>query len=113
MGWERGERHAICAPGKGVVIPFMDRGAIYDRGLDALLTGLADKEKIPWQTKEYISCGTDAQAIQRSCAGVRTAGLAVAVRNIHSASCTASCDDMLSMLSLAKSFLERIEQFHA
>lgn len=96
----------ICSPGKGVVIPFMDGGTVYDRGLYKLLCDTADANGIMWQTKQYIAGGTDASAIQRSSAGVRTAGIAVAVRNIHSASSVVSIEDCLSMLKLSKLFLE-------
>lgn len=99
----------ICSPGKGVVIPFMDRGAVYDRGLYAFLTALARENQIPWQTKQYISGGTDAQAIQRAGGGVRTAALAVAVRNIHSAASLASIADLEAMQRLAGLFMERLD----
>jgi len=99
----------ICSPGKGVVIPFMDRGTIYDRELYAQLTGLADKNGIPWQTKQLIAGGTDASAVQRSRAGVRTAGIAAAIRNIHSPSCVASIRDCEDLLKLARQFIEAQE----
>lgn len=96
----------ICAAGRGVVIPFMDGSTIYDQALYALLGNLADQADIPWQTKEYISGGTDAGAIQRSGAGVQTAGIAVAVRYIHSPASVASTADILAMPKLAYAFLK-------
>lgn len=98
----------ICSSGGGVVIPFMDRGTVYDRDLFQKLTDLAEKNAIPWQTKRYIAGGTDGQAVQRSRAGVKTAALAIAVRNIHSPSCIANTRDMKSMMDLTKLFLEDI-----
>lgn len=96
----------ICSPGKGVVIPFMDKGTLYDRELYTLLTNLADENGIPWQTKQLIAGGTDAAAVQRSRAGVKTAGIAVAVRNIHSPSCVGSKRDFEDLLKLARLFIE-------
>lgn len=105
---EGGKR--ICSPKKGVVIPFMDGGTIYDRELYGVLTRLAEENNIPWQTKQYIAGGTDAQAIQRSRSGVRTAAMAVASRNIHTAASVASAGDMRDMLKLAELFLEEMSQ---
>ena len=98
----------VCAPGRGVVIPFMDGGAIYDRDLFALLTKVAEEKKIPWQTKEYISGGTDARTIQRSRAGVQTAGIAAAVRYLHGPSSVAATADFDGLYQLAYGFLEAL-----
>ena len=49
----------VCAPGKGPVISYMDGGTIYDRGLFRDLRRLAEENRIPWQTKEYIAGGND------------------------------------------------------
>lgn len=98
----------ICAPGKGVVIPFMDGGTIYDRELYQLLTKLAEKNNIKWQTKSYISGGTDAAAVQRTGGGVKTAGIAAPIRNLHSPSCVGCISDFESLHRLAKLFIEAI-----
>lgn len=98
----------VCSPGKGVVIPFMDGGTIYDRSLFELLRDLADEHHIPWQTKHMIAGGTDGRTIQRSRNGVRVAGIAAAVRNIHSPSSIGATDDFEQMLNLARLFLQRI-----
>lgn len=95
----------ICSLGKGVVIPFMDRGTIYDKKLREEAIKLADKNGIKWQTKTYIAGGTDASAIQRSCSGVRVVGFAVAIRNIHTPASMASVADFDGMLKLAQLFL--------
>ena len=52
----------VTIPYKRTVIPFMDGGTIYDRGLYGELTALAAEKGIPWQTKTWISGGTDASA---------------------------------------------------
>ena len=98
----------VCAPGKGPVIPFMDGSTVYDRDLFRLLTELADANGIPWQTKKYISGGTDAGAIQRSRTGVRVAAISAAVRYLHTPSSVASLADCEEMLRLARLFLAAV-----
>ena len=100
----------VCAPGRGPVIPFMDGGTIYDRELYALLTGLCRDNGIPWQTKEYISGGTDARTFQRSKAGVRAAGISAAVRYLHSPSSVAAVGDLEEMLRLTRLFLSAVAE---
>jgi len=102
------EANEICRLDGGVVIPFMDKGTIYDQGLYKVLTKLAADNEIKWQTKRIIAGGTDAAAIQRSVGGVRTVGIACAIRNIHSPACVANTADFEPMLRLAELFLEKI-----
>ena len=98
----------VCFVGKGAVIPFMDNAAIYNKELYQALTSLADKSNIPWQTKSYISGGTDAGAVQRSRGGVMTAGIAAPVRNLHSPSNVACLKDIEAVCRLAGLFLNEI-----
>lgn len=98
-------RQRVCAPGKGPVIPFMDGGTVYDRKLFELLRDLAQKNGIPWQTKEFISGGTDAGAIQRSRDGVRVGAISAAVRYLHTPSSVASIEDCQNILALSRLFL--------
>ena len=104
------EANEICRLDGGVVIPFMDRGTVYDTGLYKALTTLAKDNDIKWQTKRMVAGGTDAAAIQRSGAGVRTVGLACALRNIHSPACVANTADFEPMLKLAGLFLKEIAE---
>ena len=93
----------VCAPGKGPVLPFMDGGSIYDHELFCRLRDLAEENRIPWQTKTYLSGGTDAKAIQRSGSGAKVAAVSAAVRYIHAPSsvgCKADFDNMLRLLGL-------------
>ncbi|MEG2119492.1 MAG: M42 family peptidase, partial [Pseudoflavonifractor sp.] len=100
----------VCAPGNGPVIPFMDGGSVYDRKLFELLRGLAVQNDIPWQTKHYISGGTDAGAIGRSREGVRVAAISAAVRYLHAPASVACTCDFDNMLTLARLFIEAIAQ---
>lgn len=100
----------VCAPGKGVVIPYMDGGTIYDRKLFEQLRSLAQEHEILWQTKEYISGGTNGRVYQRSRGGVRVAGLAVATRYLHAPTSVAVVSDLEGMLRLARLFIEQIAE---
>ena len=98
----------VCAPGKGPVIPFMDGGSIYDRALFERLRDLAEANGIPWQTKHYISGGTDAAAIQRTKAGVRVCAISAAVRYLHAPASVACVRDFDAMLKLAGLFVDSL-----
>ena len=98
----------VCIPGRGPVIPFMDGSTVYDRRLFETLRTLAETNGIPWQTKTYISGGTDASVIQRTAGGARVAAVSAAVRYIHSPSCVACKEDAENMLRLARLFMETL-----
>ncbi len=98
----------ICRVGGGVVLPFMDRGTIYDRGLRQTLIRLAEENGIPWQTKSVIAGGTDGSAVQRSGCGVQVAAVSVPVRNIHSPASVAKIAECEGQVKLARLFLEEM-----
>lgn len=98
----------ICELGRGIVIPFMDGGTIYNRDLVAHLSRLADENGIAWQTKKRIAGGTDASVIQRSRGGTAVAALSCAIRNIHSPVSVAKIADFESMPILAEMFLNNV-----
>ncbi|MGI6497705.1 MAG: M42 family metallopeptidase [Oscillospiraceae bacterium] len=104
------EHKQVCALGKGVVIPFMDGGTIYDKALYHMLTTIAEEKDMPWQTKQYISGGTDARTIQRSRAGVKTAGIAAAVRYLHAPSSVVSVKDVEALYCMVRGFLEKLSE---
>lgn len=98
----------VCSPGKGPVLSFMDGGTIYDRELFERLRDLADIHHIPWQTKNYITGGTDAMAIQRTKDGVRACAISAAVRYLHAPASVACIKDFDFMLELAAHFIDSI-----
>ena len=98
----------VCLPGTGPVVPYMDGGTVYDRELFELLRTLAERGHIPWQTKEFLSGGTDASAIQRTKEGVRVAAISAAVRYLHTPSSVASLEDCQNILILARRFLQAV-----
>ena len=86
----------------------MDGGSVADRGLFELMRDLADENQIPWQTKNYISGGNDASAIQRSREGVRTIVVSAAVRYLHAPASVACLGDFDHILNLARLFIGAI-----
>ena len=100
------EGKSVCKVGGGAVIPFMDGGTIYDKTLWNALTAAATKRGIKWQTKRYISGGTDAQVVQKSRAGVATLAISAPVRNLHSPLCVGKTADFEAVLECARLFLE-------
>ena len=86
----------------------VDGGTVYDRELFELLRTLAERGHIPWQTKEFLSGGTDASAIQRTKEGVRVAAISAAVRYLHTPSSVASLEDCQNILILARRFLQAV-----
>lgn len=98
----------VCKVGDGVVIPFMDNGTIYNKEIHGVLTSVADKNNIPWQTKTYIAGVTDASVFQRSRSGIKAAGVAAPIRNLHSQSCVGKISDMEAVIRLLKLFLREL-----
>ncbi len=104
----------VCAVGGGVVLPFMDRGTIYDRGVFEGLRSLAQEKNIPWQLKSFVSGGTDASSVQRSGAGTRVGAAAAAVRYIHCPTSVVSIEDTQALYALVKEFVKKLgENEHA
>lgn len=102
------EHKRVCALRGGGVVPFMDRGTIYDAELFSLLRDAAHKRGIKWQTKHMIAGGTDAGRIHQSRTGVRVCAVALPTRYIHSPACVGSLEDMENVLTLSRAFLEEI-----
>lgn len=100
----------VCGLRKGPVLPFMDRGTIYDAELFEMMRDAAEARGVTWQTKHMVAGGTDAGRIHKSRAGVRTVGLAAPVRYIHSPVSVAAVSDMQGVLTLARAFLEELAE---
>jgi len=95
----------VCRPGAGVVMPFMDLGTISDKELGLALKNIAEKLGYKWQTKGFIAGGTDAAAIQRTHDGIRVAGIAVAVRYIHTPISSVKIEEIEQMRDILDEFL--------
>ena len=98
----------VCALRQGAVLPFMDRGTIYDAELFEMMRDACQARGIPWQTKHMVAGGTDAGRIHKSVQGVRTAGVAAPLRYIHSPSSVAAESDIIAVYRAAQAFLEEI-----
>ncbi|MDR0491595.1 MAG: M42 family peptidase [Oscillospiraceae bacterium] len=92
----------VCRVGSGAVVPFMDKGTIYDRELYGTIINIAEKNEIPWQTKNVVAAATDGASVQRSRMGVKTAAIAAPVRNLHSPSCVVKISDMEAVSRLTR-----------
>ncbi len=103
-GVEKGQE--VCFLGRGVVIPFMDRGTIAHRESWQRVTEIATENQIPWQVKEKIAGGTDASAIQRRGTGARVVTISAPLRNIHSPASVGKLSDIRLMPKLCRLVLE-------
>ena len=100
------ENKKVCKVGGGPVLPFMDNGTIYDKGLRGRLIEIAEKNNMPWQTKTYIAGSTDGSAFHKTRSGIRTAAIAAPVRNLHSPACVGKISDMEAVHDLIRRYLE-------
>jgi len=100
----------VCKLGDGPVIPFMDAGTIYNKEVQKVLHDIAERNGISWQTKTYISGGTDGAAFQKSRAGVKVVGIAAPIRNLHSPTCVGKISDMEDVQKLIWLFLEEMSK---
>lgn len=98
----------VCALGQGPVVPFMDRGTVYDRELYARARRLAAEKGIPCQTKEGVYGGTEGRSIQTAAAGARVLAVSLPCRYLHSASCVLAEQDMHAELELLKALIEEL-----
>ncbi|MDR2568775.1 MAG: M42 family metallopeptidase [Oscillospiraceae bacterium] len=102
------ENKKVCKVGGGAVLPFMDNGMIYNKEIREMLTNLADKNNIPWQTKTYIAGATDGAVFQRTRSGTKVAGIAAPIRNLHSPTCVGKLSDMEAVFELVRLFLAKL-----
>ncbi len=96
----------VCFLGKGVVIPFMDRGTIAPRDFWERVTAIAAENGIPWQVKEKIAGGTDASAIQRRGTGAKVVTISAPLRNIHSPASVGKISDIELMPRMLRLVME-------
>ena len=92
--------------GDGACIKVMDRSVLCDSYIRSLLIELAKKNNIDYQLEVMTDGGTDAGAISLSGSGVKTGGISIPTRYIHSPSEMAFKMDILSCVTLLKAFLE-------
>lgn len=80
--------------GKGAAIKVMDRSIMCDADVRVKMIETAKKNNIPYQLEIMTDGGTDAGAIHLTGAGIKTGGISLPTRYIHSPSETASVKDI-------------------
>ena len=96
----------VCALKNGPVVPFMDRGTVYDRELYDRAHAVANRLGIPCQTKEGVYGGTEGRSIQTAGAGAKVLAVSLPCRYLHSASCLLARQDMQQELQLLQALIE-------
>ncbi len=92
--------------GKGAAIKVMDRSVICHREVRNALIELAKNNKIPYQLENLTDGGTDAGAIHITKDGIKTGGISIPTRYIHSPSEMADINDIQAVIDLVVAFLE-------
>lgn len=100
----------VCEVGKGAVVSYMDRGAIYDKKLYDLAFALGTQLDIPVQTKTMVAGGNDARAIHVSRGGVRTLAISAPCRYLHSPCCVLSKEDVKCCETLLRELLTAVHE---
>ncbi len=98
----------VCELGKGPVVSYMDRGAIYDRQLYRLAFDTAAEHGIPCQTKTMVAGGNDASSVHSAVGGVRTLAISMPCRYLHSPSCVLQESDIQNTRLLLEKMLEKM-----
>ena len=87
--------------GNGAAIKVMDRSILCDSTVRNLMCEVSKKNKIPYQLEIMTDGGTDAGAIHLTRAGVKTGGISVPSRYIHSPSEMVAKSDVEACVELA------------
>lgn len=90
--------------GGGACIKVMDRSVICDSEIRTALIELAKKNGIPYQLEIMTEGGTDAGVIHLTKEGVKTGGISIPTRYIHSPSEVADVKDIEACIKLAAAF---------
>jgi len=93
-----------CSLGKGAAVKIMDSSLICHPEVVALLEKAAADNSIPFQREVLERGGTDASSIQLSRGGVRSGGVSIPTRYIHSASEAAGIEDIENCVKLITAF---------
>lgn len=88
--------------GKGAAIKIMDRSILCDADVRVKMTEVAKNHGIPYQLDIMTAGGTDAGAIHLTRAGVKTGGISLPVRYVHTPSETANTDDINACVKLVR-----------
>jgi endoglucanase len=92
--------------GSGAAIKVMDRSIMCDSDVRLHMIETAKDKKIPYQLEIMTDGGTDAGAIHMTGAGVKTGGISIPTRYIHSPSEMASNVDIQAGIELTTALAE-------
>ena len=102
------EDKQVCGVGRGAVLSFMDKHAIYDKTYYDLIKGVSKDIGACLQVKKAVAGGNDAGAIQVSRKGVRVAALSLPCRYLHSQLGMISQNDLESFKRIISESAKRI-----
>jgi endoglucanase len=86
--------------GNGAAIKVMDRSIMCDADVRTLMIETAKKNNIRYQLEIMTDGGTDAGALHLTRAGVKTGGISLPTRYVHSPSETADIRDLKACVEL-------------
>lgn len=92
--------------GMGAAIKVMDYSVICDKDVKETLISLAEKKNIKYQLEVMVDGGTDAGVIHFSRGGVKTGGISIPTRYIHSPSEMINKEDLKAVIDLLTAFCE-------
>lgn len=92
--------------GKGAAIKVMDRSIMCDSDVRTHMIETAKSNNIPYQLEIMTDGGTDAGAIHLSGAGVKTGGISIPTRYIHSPSEMINISDTKACIALITALAE-------
>lgn len=94
--------------GGGAAIKVMDRSVMCDADVRCAMIEAAKKHRIKYQLEIMADGGTDAGAIHLTRAGVKTGGISLPTRYVHSSSETANTDDLKACVKLLAAVAEEL-----
>lgn len=86
--------------GRGAAIKVMDRSIMCDADVRTLMIETAKRNNINYQLEIMTDGGTDAGAVHLTRAGVKTGGISLPTRYVHSPSETADINDLQACVKL-------------
>lgn len=98
------EKNGTCKLGEGTGVKIMDRSVICHSEVIATLESLAKENNIAYQRDILKMGGTDAGAMHLSRGGVKTGGISIPCRNIHTSAEMVNQKDVLASIDLAVAF---------
>lgn len=96
--------------GKGAAIKVMDRSVLCDADVREAMKKAAQENNIPYQLEIMTDGGTDAGAIHLSRSGVKTGGISIPARYIHSPSEMVNVRDIKACIKLVAATAELLKE---